>query len=108
MKIFDIMILDAILISMPLCIYLLYLAYTKTFNKKENDLLLVVTIFSMFYLLIKYTTPLYEHMPFLIINIPLLIAYFKKSKTSIFIITIFMIIYYYNYYHSFLIIIIFT
>ena len=106
MKIFDIMILDAILISMPLCIYLLYLAYTKTFNKKENDLLLVVTIFSMFYLLIKYTTPLYEHMPFLIINIPLLIAYFKKSKTSIFIITIFMIIYYYNYYHSFLIIII--
>lgn len=106
MKIFDTMILDAILISLPLTIYLLYLAYTKTFNKKENDLLIVVTIFSILYLLFKYTTPLYTNMPFLIINIPLLLAYLKKSKISIIITTIFMIFYYYNYYQNFLLIII--
>ena len=106
MKIFDIMILDAILISLPLTIYLLYLAYTKTFNKKENDLLIVVTIFSILYLLFKYTTPLYSNMPFLIINIPLLLAYLKKSKISIAITTIFMIFYYYDYYQNFLLIII--
>ena len=58
MKIFDIIISDAILISLPLTIYLLYLAYTKTFNKKENDLLIVVTIFSILYLLLKYTNRL--------------------------------------------------
>ena len=106
MKIFDIMILDAILISLPLTIYLLYLAYTKTFNKKENDLLIVVTIFSILYLLLKYTTPLYENMPSLIINISLLVAYLKKSKISIITISIFMIFYYYNYYQNFLPIII--
>ena len=106
MKIFDIMILDAILISLPLTIYLLYLAYTKTFNKKENDLLIVVTIFSILYLLFKYTTTLYSNMPFLIINIPLLLAYLKKSKISIAITTIFMIFYYYDYYQNFLLIII--
>ena len=75
-------------------------------DKKENDLLIVVTIFSILYLLLKYTTPLYENMPFLIINISLLVAYLKKSKISIITISIFMIFYYYNYYQNFLPIII--
>ena len=106
MKIFDTMILDAILISLPLTIYLLYSAYTKTFNNKENNLLIVVTIFSILYLLFKYTTPLYLNMPFMIINIPLIIAYLKNSKPSIIITSTIMVIYYYNFYHEFLFIII--
>ena len=106
MKIFDTMILDAILISLPLTIYLLYNAYTKTFNNKENNLLIVVTIFSVLYLLFKYTTPLYLNMPFMIINIPLIIAYLKNSKPSIIITSIIMVIYYYNFYQGFLFIII--
>ena len=65
-----------------------------------------MTIFSILYLLFKYTTPLYSNMPFLIINIPLLLAYLKKSKISIAITTIFMIFYYYDYYQNFLLIII--
>ena len=106
MKIFDTMILDAILISLPLTIYLLYLAYTKTFNNKENNLLIVVTIFSVLYLLFKYTTPLYLNMPFMIINIPLIIAYLKNSKSSIIITSTIMVIYYYNFYQGFLFIIV--
>lgn len=103
---FDIMILNAVLICLPLTIYLLYLAYTKTFDKKENDLLMAVTVFSLLYLIIKFKIPLYESIPFMAINIPLILAYLKNSKISIFFVSIIMIIYYYNFYHNFLPIII--
>lgn len=106
MKIFDTMILDIVLISLPLTIYLLYLAYTKTFNKKENDLLIVVTVFSILYLILKYTEPLFDGIPFMIINIPLLLAYIKKSNPSILISSIFMITYYYNFYNNYFFIIV--
>lgn len=106
MEIFDTMILDIILIALPLTIYLLYLSYTKTFNNKENELLIVVTIFSVLYLLFKYTKPLYMNMPFIIINISLIIAYIKKSKISVLITSIIMIAYYYSFYQDYLPIII--
>ena len=101
MEIFDTMILDIILVALPLTVYLLYLAYTKTFNKKENDLLIIVTIFTILYLLFKYTKPLYMNMPFMIINISLIIAYIKKSKISIFVTSVIMVIYYYSFYQNY-------
>ena len=106
MEIFDTMILDIILVALPLTVYLLYLAYTKTFNNKENDLLIVVIIFSVLYLLFKYTKPLYMNMPFMIINISLIIAYIKKSKISILVTSVIMIAYYYSFYQNYLPIII--
>ncbi len=102
MEIFDMMILDIILIALPLTFYLLYLAYTKTFNKKENELLIVVTIFTILYLLFKYTRPLYMNMPFMIINIPLIIAYIKKSKIPIVVTSVIMVAYYYSFYQNYL------
>ena len=106
MKIFDTMILDVVLITFPLMVYLLYLAYTKTFSKKENDLLFVVTVFSILYLILKYTDPLYSGIPFLIINVPLILSYVKKSNLSVAITSLIMISYYYNYYQNYLLIII--
>ena len=106
MKIFDTLLLDMVLISLPISIYLLYLAYTKTFNTKENNLLLTVTIFSILYLILKYTHPLYENLPFLIINIPLLIAYIKKLKQIILPASIVIVLYYYSFYQNFLFILI--
>ena len=106
MKIFDTMLLDVVLITFPLIVYLLYLAYTKTFNKKENDLLFAVTVFSVLYLILKYTTPLYQDIPFLIINISLILSYVKKSNLSIITVSIIMIAYYYNFYQNYLLIII--
>ena len=102
MEIFDTMILDIILIALPLTVYLLYLAYTKTFNKKENELLIVVTIFTILYLLFKYTRPLYMNMPFMIINIPLIISYIKKSKVPIVVTSVIMVAYYYSFYQNYL------
>ena len=106
MKIFDTIILDTVLTTFPLMVYLIYIAYTKTFNKKENDLLFVVTVFSILYLILKYTSPLYKGIPFLIINIPLIISCIKKSKQSIGVASLIMIIYYYNFYQNYLFIII--
>ena len=81
MVIFDSIILDTILICMPLAVYLLYIAYSKAIDKRENNLLLVFTIFTILYLLLKYSK--YQSTTFLIINIPLLISYLKKNKPSI-------------------------
>ena len=106
MKLFDTIILDVVLTTFPLMVYLLYIAYTKTFSKKENDLLFVVTVFSVLYLILKYTHPLYKGIPFLIINIPLIISYIKKSKLSIGTTSLIMIIYYYSFYQNYLLIII--
>ena len=106
MKIFDFLILDIVLVALPLMVYLLYLAYTKTFNKKENDLLYVVTVFSILYLILKYAHPLYPHIPFIIINISLILSYVKKSNLSITITSLIMISYYYSFYQNYLIIII--
>lgn len=106
MKLFDTIILDVVLTTFPLMVYLLYIAYTKTFSKKENDLLFVVTVFSVLYLILKYTHPLYKGIPFLIINIILIISYIKKSKLSIGTTSLIMIIYYYSFYQNYLLIII--
>lgn len=102
MVIFDSIILDTILICMPLAVYLLYIAYSKAIDKRENNLLLVFTIFTILYLLLKYSK--YQSTTFLIINIPLLISYLKKNKPSILITSLIMVAYYYGYYHNFLII----
>ena len=106
MKIFDSLLLDVVLIAFPLMVYLLYLAYTKTFNKKENDLLYVVTVFSVLYLILKYANPLYPHIPFIVVNISLILSYVKKSNLSIAITSLIMISYYYSFYQNYLIIII--
>lgn len=106
MEFFDTLLLDLILAGMPLTVYLLYIAYAKTFNKKEGDLLIVVTVFSSLYLILKYARPLYKGMPFIVINIPLLLAYLKKSNFSALITSFIMVLYYYNFYNDYLIILI--
>lgn len=106
MEFFDTLLLDLILAGMPLTVYLLYIAYAKTFNKKEGDLLINVTVFSSLYLILKYARPLYKGMPFIVINIPLLLAYLKKSKFTIVITSFIMVLYYYKFYENYLIILI--
>ena len=106
MRAIDIIILDAVLIFLPLTSYLLYLAFTKTFNKKENNLLIIVAIFSIFYLIFKYSFPAFPGLPFIIINIPLLISYIKKDELAIIASSILLIFYYYSFYDNFLILIV--
>ena len=107
MKICDLILLDLSLIIVPLMIYLLYAAYKKYLNKKEDNLIFIITIFSQIYLISNYGISLYKGMPLFIVNMPLLISYYKKSNELIFVSTIYSIIYYYIFYNNYLIFIIF-
>ena len=97
MKILDCLLLNTILTLLPIMSYLLYLAYKESFSKKENNLIFVLVIITQFYLIYKYGISL-KKTPLLIINIPLIISYYKKKDRLIIISSIICIIYYLNYY----------
>ena len=106
MKIFDLILLNSAIIITPILIYLLYSAYIKVIDKKEEKLIFLVIIIMQMYLIYKYSIPLNEKVPLLIVDVPLLISYYKKSKTLSIIISIVNIIYYFTFYENHLIIII--
>lgn len=88
----------------PFTIYLFYVAYKSKEDKRENELFIIVTIFSSLYITLKYNNQITENIPMLLINIPLIISYYKKNIISIIISSITMIAYYYNFYNGYLII----
>ena len=84
MNLFEIMLLDCILIIFPVMIYLFYKVYSNTLNFKKNNLMLDCALFSSYYLLIKYGMLEYNNIPLLIFDISLLIASFADSQLAIF------------------------
>lgn len=79
---FDIILLNAVFIVVPVLVYLLYIVYENVIGKKGNDLFLTFSIFTSLYFIIKYST--YFDYPVDIINILLLLSILKnKKKTSI-------------------------
>lgn len=93
MNIINIVLLDLTNILLPLAIYLLYTAYSNTFSKKENNLVFMFMVFTMIYMILKNGTHS-KDFPLILINIPLILTYLKKSNMAI-ITTSFIIIYYY-------------
>lgn len=106
MKIFDLILLDISLIITPILIYLIYTAYIKVVDKKEDKLIFIIIIFLQLYLIYKYSMPLNIKMPILIVDIPLLLSYNKNNKTLSILISIINIAYYYSFYENHLIILI--
>ncbi len=106
MNIYDTFLLNTALVITPIMIYLIFVAYTKTLNKDENNLIFTIILFSEIYLIIKYGIPIYKNLPLTIINLPLVIAYMKNHQKIIIILSIIIILYYYNFYNNFLILII--
>lgn len=89
---FDIILLNAVFIVIPVLVYLLYIVYENVIGKKGNDLFLTFAIFSSLYFIIKYST--YFDYPVDMINILLLLSMMKnKRKTSI-VLGIFIAIYF--------------
>lgn len=93
MNLFEFTVLNIIFIFFPLLLYLIYAAYTDTFNKKENNLLLEFALLTSLYLTIRYGS-IDNNIPILIINVPLIISYIKKRPIGIFLISIYLIYYY--------------
>lgn len=93
MNFFEIMLIDFILMVFPLTLYLFYIAYTKNVNKKEKNLFFSLAIITSLYLVIKFGTVDLKTCSLLVINIPLVIAYYKKDNLMIFSLSLLIIMY---------------
>lgn len=88
MSFIEIFILNIIYILFPLCLYLFYFAYSKTFEKKTNTIILDFCLLSMFYLLTRFSILQDVRISIIILNVPLLIGYLNKRVLSIFMLSI--------------------
>lgn len=97
MGLYKISILNFILLMFPMLLYFVYQTYSKTLNKNKNEFYLDVALISSFYLVICYGMHTNSLLPFLLINIPLIIAYGKKRYLSGIFLSIMIILNYYEY-----------
>lgn len=98
MNIFEVIIINTILILFPLLLFLFYIAYNQNFNKKAIDIILDFALVSSFYLEIRYGQESLGGMPFWFFNTVLLIAYLKKRYLSIGILTFASLVLYTTFY----------
>lgn len=96
MKVFEILLLNSIYLIFPMVLYLLYQMYSKTLSKEKNELYLDVALTSSFYLITQYGAYNSSFLSYLLLNIPLVIAYIKNRQLSIIFISIMTVIYYYQ------------
>lgn len=94
MNLFEFIILNIVLMSFPILIWIVYISYNQNIGKKENNLLLDFTLISSIYLSIRFGNLDPNVSSMLILNIPLLIAYLKNRLPSIIVISVFLIMYY--------------
>ena len=106
MKQLDIILLNTSIIITPVLIYLLYSAYIKVQDKKEEGLIFTVTIILQIYLIYKYSIPLNPKMPLFIVDIPLLLSFYKKNNYLITVAALINIFYFSSYYEKYYLIII--
>ncbi|MDD3452922.1 MAG: HAMP domain-containing sensor histidine kinase [Bacilli bacterium] len=98
MNICESIILSSIFILFPLFSYLLFELISHMLNNKKQDLFLDFSLISIVYLLIKYSFLMVNEIPFILINIPLTIAYVKKRYLIIASISMILVFYYNNYF----------
>lgn len=96
MNLFEVIILDILLIVFPILCYIVYMFFSKTFNQKRNELVLDVALISSVYLSLRYGYMIYEDIPLVLFDIPFIIAFIKKRYFSIITILILLIYYYIN------------
>lgn len=99
MNLFLNILLYIILILFPLFIYLLYDAYNKIYDLKKSDLFLDFAIITSFYLVFTFKIDNFTF-PYLIMNVPLVLAYLKKRNISILILSFLCCLVLYDLYHT--------
>lgn len=98
MNLFDGIILNLVLLLFPLILWVFYMMRNKNIGKPEKDLIFDFCLVTSLYLVIRFGITDASEKLFLIINIPLIIAYLKKRNVSIGLLSIMLIIYYsYNF-----------
>jgi len=88
------LILNSIYCIFPLLCYLFYVAYTKNIGEDEDKIILDLALFASLYLNMKYGRSYFSVEPFILYNIPLLVAYLKERKFAILLISTFIMYYY--------------
>ena len=86
---------NLILILFPILIYFLYSCYILIKNKKYNELLLCLTLFTSLYIFLKYGSSINDNRILLFSNIPIIVAYLKKKGYLAIILSSFVILYSY-------------
>ena len=86
MNTFDSILLNIIILLFPLIICILYDRYNKVYNLNKSNLFEDFAITTSFYFILKYNTNNIQL--YLLMNLPLLLAYLKHKKTSILVITL--------------------
>ena len=82
MNLFENVLLYVMLILFPMILYLLYNAYNEVYNLKKSDLCLDFAIITSFYLVLTFRPDNYSY-PYLMMNVPLSLAYLKDRRKSI-------------------------
>jgi len=96
MTIYENILLDSIYLISPIFIYLFFVAYNKSIDKDENNLILEMCLTTSIYFLIRFGSSVEFTKPLLLINIPLLIAYYNNKYSAILIVSLFIIFYQYS------------
>lgn len=93
MQLIDSLLLNVILIIFPLLLYLFYMIYNINVERKKNEYLLDIALFTSLYLILKLGG-LNNQNPVVIFNAPLIIAYANKRKMSIIFLSLLIASYY--------------
>lgn len=108
MNLFEVIILNVLLIVFPILCYIVYLFFSKTFNQRRNELVLDVALISSVYLSLKYGYMFYKSIPLILFDIPFIIACLKKRYFSVITILILILYYYTNEFNMNVLILIFS
>ncbi len=90
MSIIENVVLLSIFLTFPLTVYLIYVAYMNNMDLKEKNLFLDFALLSSIFLMTKYIDDKSIH-TILFYNIPLLIAFLRKKKTTALIISLIIV-----------------
>lgn len=101
MNLFDNLLLDIIILLFPLIIGVLYNRYKKVYNLEKNNLFEDFSIITSFYFILKFNNDSISL--YLLMNLPLVVAYLKNKKYSILLISISCCLILSSHYHSLLI-----
>lgn len=94
MNLFEIIVLDISLIIFPMVCYIVYMFFVKTFNQEKNNIVLDIALISSVYLSVKYGVSVYNEIPLILFDIPLIIALLMERKQS-FLAIFFLLLYHY-------------
>ncbi len=93
MDILDALISDMIYLFFPIAMYLVYVIGKKNISRKEHDVYLEIAMISSLYLILRRGVFLNNYMLLVLANVPLLLAYLKKSTSTAILMSLILICY---------------